>query len=177
MVPTSSVDDKVSVSTDFMDLDSDYEDDDTKSVSVIDLTGDDYDNDDDDDEWGVNECEVKNEEMESIAMEGEEVEVAEYASEELVQSSRCTKKDIDRCVGQLLASQYSKQQRDVPILDKDSILQLYNKTLAPSFLGEFIPLKDCSLQSQTPPKQSLVSPCKQRLFGKELRPSIHKLSK
>ncbi len=172
VVPTS-VYDKVTVSPDFMDLDSEYEEEESK-LCVIDLTGDLYDGSEEFDETVKREAENHNVETQVMEMEEEADEVdvadvADYASEELVQTCRCTWRDIDRCVGELLASLYSgsEQQRTVRILDKESILQLQAKCCAQNQLGN-IPLKAGSLRSTS----NTCKVHKHRLLGKELRPSL-----
>lgn len=136
----TATEDSISVSSDFMDLDSEEEDEE-EGASYIDLTRKSGS------KWEEKMCRRDDKKpllkkqpdgnSKVTPMEEdveEEVPVAEYASEENVHTTpeplgRCTNVDIDRCVGRLLESQYKRQKR-ITILDRDSILDLQAKSCA-----------------------------------------------
>lgn len=150
-------DDEVSsVCSDFMDLDSDDDDDDDDyyEVETIVISSESECQEDtkagrSQETWGLSnnkeeevkeeeemmeEEEVKEEEVLEEVMEEEEIDVAEYASEEFVQTlpltpHKCTNVDIDICVGKLLAKEYGRQ-RTIRILDRESILKLQAQSYA-----------------------------------------------
>lgn len=89
--------------------------------SVIDLT-----KSDDDDDMPATPKILNSEPVEEDG-DFDAVSIAEYASEQFIRThhphKKCTDMDIDRCVGELLATGYG-QQNTLSILDKASILEL-----------------------------------------------------
>ena len=122
-----------SVSSDFMDLDSEDEVDKDLTLTLE-----------------KEEEEKEDEEEEEEEEEEEDVLVANYAREELVHSlpSCCTNMDIDRCVGELLASEYQRQKR-VGILDRDSILDLQAKSCSLEDVSNEVVVDESEMQRES----------------------------
>ena len=156
LVCSASEDEVSSVCSDFMDLDSDDDDDDDddndKEVETIVISsGSECEEDTkvelrrktrrlsnqfkkEETKEEIKEEEDVKEELKEEDIKEKEVSIAEYASEEFVQTlpfppHKCTNVDIDICVGKLLAKEYGRK-RTIRILDKESILKLQAQSYA-----------------------------------------------